>query len=158
MVKASAHSDTRPYWTLAALTLGLLLARLFILLTHDGFPGVDGGAYLLHAKRLMGLTLPQIDFTRAPLGPGWLLVPFLKLLGNDVGFKVWQTSFSVFPLLPAFYLLAMRFLSPRASLIATAFVAVDLWQWEMLVTGALPLIGIGLIFLALWGLSGEGAR
>jgi len=134
------------------------LLRLVIVLTHDGYLGVDGGAYLLQAKRLLGLELPQIDFTRAPLGPGWLLVPFIIALGDDVGFKVWQAVFSVFPILPAFYLLATRFLTPRVAMFATAFVAVDLWQVEMLVTGDLPLIGIGLLFLALWGLSGEGTR
>jgi len=81
-------------------------------------------------------------------------VPFLKLWGDDAGYKVWAALFSTLPILPAFYLLCTRYLSRWYSVTATAFVAVDLWQWEMVVTGALPLVGIGLMFLVLWGLTG----
>ena len=145
-----------PYAALVLLIGAALLVRLVATLTHDGYLGVDGGAYLLQAKRLLGLHIEQIDFTRAPLGPGIVLIPFTSLLGDDVGFKVWAAIFAVIPLFPAFYLLARRFLTHRVALVATAFLAVDLWQWEMLVTGVLPLIGIGLILLALWGLAGTG--
>ena len=143
-------------YALASVVGAALFVRLVAVLTHTRYLGVDGGAYLLHAKRLLGLNIEQIDFTRAPLGPGIVLVPFITLLGDDTGFKVWTAIFAVLPLLPAFYLLAARFVSPTVALIATAFLAVDLWQWEMLVTGVLPLVGIGLILLALWGLSGTG--
>ena len=144
-----------PYALVAVIGAAFLL-RLVVTLSHEGYLGVDGGAYLLQTKRLLGLNIEQIDFTRAPLGPGIVLVPFIVLLGNDVGFKVWTAIFAVLPLFPAFYLLTRRFLSPVAALSATAFLAVDLWQWEMLVTGVLPLVGIGLILLTLWGLAGTG--
>jgi len=139
-------------WKLAAI---VVIIRLGLLVTHPGYVGVDGGAYLLQARQYLGLSLPQqLDFVRAPLGPGWLLVPFVVLMGNDIGYSVWEAIFSTVPILPAFYLLATRFVSPRAALVATVFLAVDMWQWEMVITGALPLIGIGLIFLCLWGLVG----
>ena len=142
-------------WPVGVMVAAFLI-RLTLTLTHDGYLGVDGGAYLLQVKRLLGLELTQIDFTRVPLGPGIILLPFTVALGDDVGYKVWASLFAVVPLFPAFYLLARRFLSPKVALVALAFLSVDLWQWEMLVTGVLPLIGIGLILLALWGLSGTG--
>ncbi len=132
--------------------------RLAVVLTHEGYLGIDGGAYLLQAKRILGLSLDAVSFTRVPLGPGIILVPFITALGDDVGYKVWSAFFGILPLLPAVYLLARRGLSPWISVAAVAFVTVDLWQWEMLVTGALPLVGIGLILLAMWGLSGTGTR
>jgi hypothetical protein len=121
---------------------------------HPGYLGVDGGAYILGAKRLLGLSLPAMDFIRPPLAPGWLLVPFLHWFGDDVGYKIWSAIFSTIPITPAAYLLARRFLSPKLALISAVFMAVNPWNWEMVVTGALPLVGIGLIFLALWGLVG----
>ena len=135
------------------LTLGLILFRLFLTLTHPGYIGVDGGAYLLHALRLMGAPVPEgLDFQRAILGPGYLLTPFLAAFGLDVGYKIWQAVFATIPIIPAAALLAHRMLPRRLALIATVFVALNPWNWEMLVTGSLPLIGIALIMLVLWGL------
>ena len=149
------------YATLA-LTLGLILVRLALTLGHDGFLGIDMGAYLLHAKRLMGYPAPQVDFQRAPLGPGYLLVPFLWAFGDDIGSKVWTSIFSVVPLLPAAALLAHRLLPRHQALLVVALLTINPWNWEQVVTGALPAIGIGLILLALWGLipvmEGKGAR
>ncbi len=133
------------------ITLGALVLRLVVSLTHEGFLGVDGGAYLLWAKRLLNEALPQIGFQRPPLGPGWLLVPFIELLGDDVGFKVWNAAASVL-VIPVAYLLAQRLLPRKQAIIATGFVALNPWHWEMLVTGSLPIIGIALIFTALWGM------
>ena len=131
--------------------LGTLALRLTMSLTHDGFLGVDGGAYLLWAKQLTHDDLRLIGFQRTPLGPGWLLVPFIELLGDDAGYQVWNALSSVL-VIPAAYLLAQRVLTPRQAVMATVFVALNPWHWEMLVTGSLPAIGISLIFVALWGM------
>ena len=137
---------------IAVLTLALITARIVLTLGHEGHLGIDPGAYLLHAKRLMGFPAPNIDFQRAPLGPGWLLVPFLHVWGDDVGTKIWTSVFSVFPLLPATALLAAAFLSRKQILVAVALLSLNPWNWEQVITGALPAIGIGLLFLVLWGL------
>ena len=139
-------------WALliTAATLGL---RLILSLTHDGFLGVDGGAYLLQAKRLLDPDIPLLGFQRPPLGPGWMLVPFIELLGDDAGYKVWNAIASVAPI-PTAYLLARRILTPKQTVVALIFVAANPWHWEMLVTGGLPLIGISLIFLCAWGIIG----
>jgi len=135
------------------LTLGILGLRLVLALLHEGPIGVDGGAYLLHALRLMGEPVPDgLDFQRAILGPGYLLTPFLSLFGLEGGYKVWGTIFSTIPIIPAAALLAYRILPARLALIATGFVALNPWNWEMVITGALPLIGIALILVVLWGL------
>ena len=140
-------------WLVIGLTLGVLAIRLALNLTHPGALGVDGGAYILSALRLMGEPVPSgLDFQRAILGPGYLLTPFLSLFGLDAGYKIWEAIFSTFPIIPAAALLAYRMLPRRLALIATIFVALNPWNWEMVITGALPLIGIALIFLALWGL------
>jgi hypothetical protein len=138
--------------TVGVLTFGLLALRAYLTLSHEGFLGVDGGAYLLHAKRLIGLDLPQIDFTRPALAPGWMLVPFIQVLGDDAGIALWQAIASTIPIIPAAALLAYRVLSPKLALVATIFVALNPWHWEMVVTGALPLVGIGLILVVVWGL------
>ena len=134
-----------------AIILATLVLRLVVSLTHPGFLGVDGGAYLLQAKRLLGLDIPLLGFQRPPLAPGWMLVPFIELLGDDAGYKIWNALSSVL-IVPAAYLLAQRILTPKQAVIATAFVALNPWHWEMLVTGSLPIIGISLIFAALWGM------
>ena len=139
-------------WTLI-LTLGLLALRMALVLAHEGYLGVDGGAYLLHTKRLMGLVdVGKIDFQRPILGPGWMLAPFLWAWGDDIGYKIWDAIFSVVPFMPAAALLAFRLLPRRQAFIALIFVALNPWHWEMVITGALPIIGIGFIFLCFWGL------
>jgi len=146
------HGDlTRHIIPALAIGLGVLGLRLVLTLLHDGFLGVDGGAYLLHALRLTGLSLPQMDFIRPPLAPGWMLIPFLDIWGYDTGYKVWAAIFSTIPVLPATILLAWR-LFPRYVVPITLFSVLNPWHWEMVITGALPLVGIGFILLALWGL------
>ena len=152
-----------PLLTIGLLTAGLVVVRLALTLTHDGQLGVDGGAYLLHALRLMGEPVPdKIDFNRAVLGPGYLLTPFLAAFGLDTGYKVWAAIFTTIPIVPAAALLAYRLLPSRLALIAVIFVILNPWHWEMLITGALPLIGVAFIFTALWGLipvtAGSGSR
>ncbi len=159
---ASRTTARRSVGIVFGLTATLLALRLAVNLTHEGYLGIDGGAYLLHAKRLLGLELPQIDFNRPILGPGWLLIPFIEIWGNDVGYKVWGAIFSVLPLIPAGALLAHRLLPRKQALLATLLLALNPWHWEMVVSGSLPLIGIALIMLALWGLipiaAGKGTR
>ncbi len=140
-----------PALALFFIILAGLALRLVLVLTHDNYLGVDGGAYLNSALEMLGRGEPASDFTRPPLSPGWLLVPFVKLWGLDIGYKVWQAIFSLAPI-PAVYLLTRQFTSSRVALIASAFAAVNMLHAEMLVTGALPLIGYGLIGVGLWAM------
>lgn len=129
-----------------------LLLRLGLTLSHDGYLGVDGGAYLLSRNAVLGDEPTGADFTRPPLAPGWLLVPFTSLLGDDHGYKVWSSLASVLPLI-AGYILARRLLPERQAVFVVGFLSLDLLLMEMLVTGALPLIGFSLIALALWAIA-----
>ena len=128
-----------------------LALRFVLVLTHDNYLGVDGGAYLNSALDVLGRGSYSPDFTRPPLSPGWLLVPFVEVWGQDIGYKIWQAVASLAPL-PAVYLLTRQFTNSGVALIAAAFVAVNLLHAEMLVTGALPLIGYGLIGVGLWAM------
>lgn len=132
------------------LTAGALVGRLTLVLTHPGYLGVDGGAYILSAHVQLGLPTFGTDFTRPPLAPGWLLVPFLNLFGYDVGYKVFAALGSLL-LIGPFWLLARLFLSPSQAVFALAFLLVDLLHAEMLVTGVLPLMAFAPLLLVLWG-------
>ena len=54
--------------------------------------------------------------------------------------------------LPAVYLLSRKLLNAANSLLATLFIAIDPFQAEMIVTGALPLIAMSLYLFCLWGI------
>lgn len=141
---------------LAIIAVGFGL-RLFLTLTHDGFLGVDGGAYLLSVNTVLGNEPTGAGFPRPPLAPGWLLVPFTSLFGLDAGYKVWSTLASITPVLPV-YLLAHRIRgtgvssTPAPALFAVGFLLLDLLHAEMIVTGALPLIAFGLLGMVWWAM------
>lgn len=138
------------------LNLIIILTATFIfrcglVFSHDGYLGVDGGAYLLSVHAVLNDGPSYADFPRPPLAPAWLLVPFIELWGIDYGFKIWTVIASMLPI-PAVYLLTRKFLSKNYSLLAMAFVAIDPFSAEMLVTGALPMIGMALYLVLLWGI------
>ncbi|MEM3170297.1 MAG: hypothetical protein QW838_05935 [Candidatus Nitrosotenuis sp.] len=137
-------------WAVVALTAA---ARLAWALGHEGYLGVDGGAYLLSRNAVLGAEPTGMGFPRPPLAPGWLLVPFTAWLDDDVGYKVWAVLASL-PLIPAAYLLARRFLPPWQALTAATLVAVDMGLAEMLVTGPLPMLGFALIAVGAWAMLG----
>ena len=124
-------------------------------LGHDGFLGVDGGAYLLGRNAVLGDEPTGAGFPRPPLAPGWLLVPFTQLAGDDIGYKLWSCFASLAPVAPV-YLLARRIghglptIAPSA--FAAGFLMVDLLHAEMIVTGALPLLGFGLLGMVWWAM------
>lgn len=134
--------------TLSILTLAL---RFALVLTHDNILGVDGGAYLFSANEVRGLQEAGTVWPRPPLAPGWLLVPFLSIWGEDIGFKIFSALFSLAPVVPV-YLLSRKVLSPNLSLLATFLVVFDIHLAEMLVTGVMPLVGFSLITLAIWAM------
>jgi len=113
--------------------------------------GVDGGAYLLSRNAVLFDEPTGAGFPRPPLAPGYLLVPFTYFWGDDIGFKIWTILASTLPV-PATYLLSRKFLDPKFALLAAAFVAVDPFHGEMMVTGALPLIGMSLLMVTIWGI------
>jgi len=128
-----------------------LILRLSLVLTHPGYLGVDGGAYLLSANAVLGDEPTNAGFPRPPLAPGWLLVPFIHFLGTDIGYKVWSALASMFPLLPVF--LFTRRMGVAPTLFAAGFLLLDLTHAEMIVTGALPLVAFGLLGTAWWAMS-----
>ena len=139
---------------LLAIIAGALALRLVLTLTHTGYLGVDGGAYLVGMAATMGDDLIG-GFPRPPLAPGLLLYPFVELFGVDVGYKVWSALASMAPIVPV-YLFAKKLGSPRyKNLIVCGTVAVlsfDLLHGEMLVTGALPLLAFGFLGVAWWAM------
>ncbi len=150
----------RPGLALALVVILGLALRFGLVLTHDNYLGVDGGAYLLSRNDVMGSEPTGTigpGLPRPPLAPGYQLVPFTILLGDDVGYKVWTVLASMAPVF-AVYLLCRMFLSRWASVGAAGFVSLDLLHAEMMVTGALPLLGFSLIAVALWCIATLGSR
>ncbi len=123
---------------------------------------MDGGAYLEGLNRTLGGPDLGVGFPRPPLAPGFLLWPFVEIFGVDNGYKVWSSISSVLPAIPV-YLLARRIgrspgqgtLSPpwlTPAIFAAGFLLLDLLHAEMLVTGALPLIGFALLGMVWWAM------
>ena len=140
-------------WPSAQATLlGIFLLatglRLLLALTHPGFMGVDGGAYLISQNQALGVDITGNAQPHPPLAPGFLLVPFTALWGNEVGLKLFAVIASLLPALPV-YLLARRFLPPWPTTLAVGFLLVDWLHAEMFEAGALPFVGFTFITLAL---------
>jgi hypothetical protein len=140
---------------LMAIFICALALRLALALTHANYLGVDGGAYILNAHYVQGIEPNDhtgIGFPHPMLASGWLLVPFLELFGDDVGYKLWTALFSMAPVLMA-YPLARLVLARWPSVVVTELIAFDPLHGEMMVTGSLPLLGFSLIAVAVWGIS-----
>ncbi len=122
--------------------------------------GVDGGAYWLGLRTVLGDEPTGAGFPRPPLAPGWLLFPFVHYLGFDTGYKVWSVAASMFPAIPVLLLAhrvrRLRGVSSTASqwipVFAVGFLLVDWLHAEMFVTGALPMIAFGLLGTAWWAM------
>ncbi len=134
-----------------ALVAAAIILRLALVLSHGAHLGIDGGAYILSAMDVMGQDSTHVGFSRPPLAPGWLLTPFIEILGPNIGFKLWSVLFSLPAMLPV-YLLTREIAGKPAALFALAFFSVDIMQMEMFVTGVLPLIGFALLGMALWAM------
>ena len=134
---------------MVVVALGLAI-RLFFAFNHAGFWGVDGGAYLLSEH--YWLTGEQIqDFTRPPLSPGFLLVPFTWAFGNDWGIKTFAL-FAWLPVLVPFWMLARLGLSRWQTIVALTGVTFGWMLAEMFTAGVLPMLGFCGLFFALWGI------
>lgn len=141
----------RPGGIFLLILLLALTLRLALNLTHEGFLGVDGGAYLLSRNAVLGDEPTGAGFPRPPLAPGWLLVPFTSIWGDDNGYKIWAAAFSLLPLIPI-YLLTRRYAGEWPAVAAAGIAAMDWYHAEMMVTGALPLAGFALLGLAWWAM------
>jgi hypothetical protein len=134
--------------------IAAFLLRLALTLTHPGYLGVDGGAYLLGMAATLGDDPTGAGFPRPPLAPGLTLWPFVELFGADLGYKLWSSAASMSPVLPV-YLLTNRLKIGHRYLIlcaTIAFLCVDLLHGEMVVTGALPLLAFGFLGTAWWAM------
>ena len=143
--------------TLLAIFLLATGLRLFLALSHPGFMGVDGGAYLISQNQALGIDTTGNAQPHPPLAPGFLLVPFTALWGNEVGLKLFAVVASLLPALPV-YLLARRFLPPWPATLAVGFLLVDWLHAEMFEAGALPFVGFTFITLALLAISSLAHR
>lgn len=123
--------------------------RLYFVLHHQGMWGVDGGAYLLSRNYVLGDEPTGTDFLRPPLAPGWLLVPFTAIAGDDLGLKLFSLGASL-AILPPFLLLARRFLTPWQLTIGVGLLLFDWSLAEMFTAGTLPVLGFAGIMLAMW--------
>lgn len=121
-------------------------------LTYPHFLGVDPGAYLLSHNVVLGDEPTGAGFERPWLAPGLQLVPFIAVLGDDNGIKVWSALAAIAPLFGV-WLLARLFLTDWQAVFAVAFVSMDMFHSEMFVTGALPLQGFALIAVAIWAIT-----
>ena len=128
-----------PRLFLYALIFVGFLIRLIFALTHDNHLGVDGGAYILGLRQLLGSDVPG-GFSRPPLAPGLQLWPFITFFGDDNGYKIWAAIAATTPI-PAVYMLGRLFLTKWQSVFAAGFVSLDMLHAEMFVTGPLPLEG-----------------
>ena len=138
-------------WIITA-ALGL---RLVLTLSHPGYLGVDGGAYLVGMAATLGNDPTGAGFPRPPLAPGFTLWPFVELLGTDIGYKVWSSLASLSPLIPV-YLFCRRIPFPRyrdlIMAVTVAVLSLDLLHGEMIVTGSLPLLAFGFLGIAWWAM------
>lgn len=154
---SAAFVRSPKFWAAAVLGLSFGL-RTALSLTADGLSGIDAGAYLNHALGLIGHGSPGLDITRPPLAPGWLLVPFIELLGNVAGYNLFSAVFSM--LLPiTLTAIAWRLFSPWRALLVAVFACIDPFALGMMVTGVLPLVGSALIVIAsycMWETSEKG--
>ena len=145
-----------PGKALVAWGVSIFAFRLIFALGHDGFLGVDGGAYLVGRNAVLGDEPTNASFSRPPLAPGWLLVPSTALLGDQLGYNLFAAVFGM-ALLPAFYLLARQVLGPGWGALAAAGFAMDWPLAEMFVTGVVPIVGFAFLTITLWGLIGSSA-
>ena len=144
----------KSYYWLVLILLICFVARLLLALDTQGFFGVDGGPMLLSRNYVLGWYSNIIGpgLPKPPLDPGWLIVPFTQLLGDDIGFKVYSVLFSLLTI-PAVYLLARRYLTQGLALLCAFFIAFDVHMNTMFVTGVQPLIGMSLLLVCMWAIA-----
>jgi hypothetical protein len=148
---------------LCLIVIAAFALRLGLVLSYDGYWGVDGGAYWLSVANVLGDEPTGAGFPRPPLAPGWLLAPFGAAFGDDLGYKIWSSAASILPVIPV-YLFARRLTRTEAvepayrgsrtwvTAGAVGFLLVDLLHAEMFVTGALPLIAFAWLGTAWWAM------
>ena len=141
---------------LAAVLVAGVLLHAAVALSADGFLGIDAGAYLLSKEAVLGNDLGT-DFTRPPLAPGLLLVPFTRLFGDVTGYAVFAVAAAVpLPLVTAVWVRSFAGAWPAA--LAAGLVAFDWLLMGMFASGALPLLGFATVVLAAYGLSSGRPR
>ncbi len=141
----------KPNTLIALLIGGAFLIRLYFILHHQGFWGVDGGAYLLSRNAVLGDEPTGTDFPRPPFAPGWLLVPFTYLFGDNWGRRYFSLLLS-FAVLPPYLMLIKRLLTPWQRVAAVFLLLADWNLAEMFTAGALPMIGFAFMTLGAWAL------
>ena len=151
MIKTFSERLKQPNSILALLIVGAFLIRLFFILHHKGMWGVDGGAYLLSRNSVLGDEPTGTDFPRPPFAPGWLLVPFTSLLGDNNGLKAFALVVS-FVLLPPYFLLIKRLFTPWQRVWAIGLLLADWNLAEMFTAGVLPEIGFAFMLLIIWAI------
>lgn len=129
------------------MALAVIVVRLALVGQHQGLWGVDVGAYLISAHSYMGID-QSVDFLRPPFAPGLLLVPFLRLFGDDIGTKLFAVAATV-PLSAAWWWLCRHVLTPWQSVYAMVLLSADWMLAEMFAAGDLPMIGFAALLVAI---------
>jgi hypothetical protein len=157
------YVHTHPGRSLLLWIAAIAGVRLGLVLTYDGFLGVDSGAYGLGVLQFFGPPGEYLDtsFSRPPLAPGFLYTPFWFLTDGftPLGSNLYAAVFSL-SILPGFYLLARRIMGQHWGALATVGLTLDWPLGEMFVTGVVPITGFGMLCLVLWGMLGvaEGSQ
>ena len=112
--------------------------------------GIDTWSYVLNVGYLLGepIAEPELTIVRAPLGPGYLLMPFYLVWGAADGVAYWSLVASL-PVIPASYFFGRSFLTRGQALFAATAVAFSYNITEAYVNGAVILQSLAALLVAL---------
>ncbi len=125
-------------------------ARFALLSSTSLYVCGDCGAYLVGLRQLTGEGASDADFTRLPFGPGWLLWPFVEVLGVKAGLNLFNAVSSVALLVPAVYLFIRPWAAPNAAAAVAIAAALSPHVILQSVAGSLVLIGLPFLLVAMW--------
>jgi len=143
----------RPVILLVAAIAATAGWRLFAVWDVGGLIGTDGGAYLMQwynlttAGGIAGLDIPSRTF----LGPGWQLLPFVKVFGLEDGYRVW-TALAPALVAPCAYILFRAIAPPKIALWAAIAVCFDWYLAQGMAAGILPYIALAPMLLIMAGM------
>lgn len=150
MFARRSHWEHNPLVWLVLLLLFSAAVRLAIVFVwlDGGMWSIDGGTYLINRDHVLGIEQNTLIHPRPPLAPGYLLVPFTAVLGDDGGLRLISVLASLLTL-PATYYAARSVLPPAHSLAAASLAGVHLWLVEGMAAGMIVLLAYSLFAVIL---------
>ncbi len=109
------------HWQIRVVVTALAVATVLIVgqLLPGTWMGVDQAAYLLTLRELLGGDSREA-WSRPPLAPGFLLWPFVAVLGDRLGLIVFSAVLTIPVVCAAYFYARSHDLSPEASLAVAA--------------------------------------